>query len=343
MIKNSTKAAITMKLGHVSICLLTSLLLSSVDIFAQPEAITIDILTTFDYPASGNSTQPQKISDRGDIAGLFVDSSGGTRGFVRYKNGTFSAPIIEPSDTANYTTARDVNDSRLICGEFGTSADGTYHGYFLSGATFTQYDVTGATSTFLLGINDAGDFSGAFDIGSDPRQGFVDIGGSVLAFSVPDALSTIPYAINNSDQTAGRYTDTGLAQHGFFRDADGNLTFPIDPPGSTLTTLFGINDSERMVGRFVDGSGITHAFLFQMPNKFFVYDFPGATFTSFNGINSAGIICGRYEDSSGIGHGIVARVRRGPGAESTQVRIPASPARPINPASSAARGAPPPS
>ena len=149
--------------------------------------------------------------------------------------------------------------------------------------------------------------------------------------------------LNNVDQIAGRYTYSGLIDHGFFRDADGTLTFPIDPPGSTGTFPIGINDRKLMVGRFDDGSGITHAFVFQMPDKFLVYDFPGATLTSFNGINSAGVICGRYEDSSGIGHGIIARVRRGYGAKPAQAQTPASPARAINPSSSAARGAPPPS
>jgi hypothetical protein len=53
---------------------------------------SIEVITTFDYPGAGNNTLPQKINERGDIVGVFIDSSGVTRGFVRFSNGTFSDP-----------------------------------------------------------------------------------------------------------------------------------------------------------------------------------------------------------------------------------------------------------
>ena len=288
--------------------------------FAQQQSarLSIEILTTFDYPGEGNSTRPQKINDAGDIAGDFTDSSGVTRGFVRFRDGSFSAPIVEPDGDGSVTQARGINNLGVVCGYF---LNGNAHSFFLSGATFTQFDVAGAFNTYLHAINEAGDFAGVFDTIAQSGQGYVSIGGSIVAFTIPGALVTSAFGINNSDQTAGEYTDSTSILHGFFRDADGTLTFPIDPPGATATILFGINDSHRMVGRFADGSGVTHALLFQLPNKFLVYDFPGETFTSFNGINRQGVICGRYEDSSGIGHGIIARVKRGAaGATGTATR-----------------------
>ena len=110
----------------------------------------------------------------------------------------------------------------------------------------------------------------------------------------------------------GYYIDAAGILHGYFRDTDGALHFPIDPSGSTATILFGLNNRNWVVGRYGDSSGATHGLFFVPPNNFFTYDFPGSTFTSLNGINSQGIICGRYVDASGIAHGFLARVRGTP-------------------------------
>src|SRR4026207_297919 len=63
---------------------------------------SIEVITTFDYPGAGNNTLPQKINERGDSAGVFIDSSGVTSGFVRFSNGSFSAPIVDPNDTVGF-------------------------------------------------------------------------------------------------------------------------------------------------------------------------------------------------------------------------------------------------
>src|SRR5713101_5324781 len=169
--------------------------------FAQQAANSgsIEVITTFDYPGTGNSTLPQKINERGDIVGIFLDSLGVSRGFVRFSNGSFSAPIVDPNDTVGFTEGRGINNPGTVCGDFA-SPDGNTHGFFLSGGTFTEYDVPGAVSTDVLGINDPGDFAGDFDDGSGISQGYVNIGGTITSFSVPGALSTIAYEINNSKQ-----------------------------------------------------------------------------------------------------------------------------------------------
>ena len=73
--------------------------------FAQqaPNSGSIEVITTFDYPGTGNSTLPQKINERGDIVGEFIDSNGVARGFIRFKDGSFSAPIVDPNDTVGFT------------------------------------------------------------------------------------------------------------------------------------------------------------------------------------------------------------------------------------------------
>ncbi len=314
--------------------------------FAQQAATSgsIEVITTFDYPGTGNLTLPQKINERGDIVGEFIDSTGVVRGFVRFSDGSFSDPIVDPNDTVGFTEGRGINNSRTVAGDYAIS-DGTIHSFFLSGGTFTEYDVPGAVQTNLLSINDAGDFTGGFDPdGSGVFQAFVSVAGTLTPFSVPDAASTFAYEINNSKHlVVGYFIDGSGILHGYYRDANGALQFPIDPSGSVATVLFGLNDRNWVVGRYADSSGVTHGLFFLPPNNFFTFDYPGSTFTSLNGINDQGFICGRYVDSTGIAHGFIARVTGTPPTEQagklvTPLNSP-SLATPLNQSSSAWGGA----
>ena len=207
---------------------------------------------------------PQKINERGDVVGEFIDSSGVARGFVRFSDGSFSDPIVDPNDTVGFTEGRGINNSRTIAGDY-TISEGTLHSFFLSGGTFTEYDVPSAIQTNLLSINDAGDFTGGFDPdGSGIFQAFVSVGGTLTSFSVPGAArGTFAYEITNSGQlVVGYFIDSSGILHGYYRDANGALHFPIDPPGSTATVLFGLNDRNWVVGRYGDSSGATHGLFF---------------------------------------------------------------------------------
>ena len=335
-----------MKPKHIFISILAVLFVFPLmGTFAQQAANSgsIEVIVTFDYPGAGNSTLPQKINERGDVVGVFVDSNGVTRAFVRFSDGSFSDPIVDPNDTVGFTEGRGINNSGIVCGDYASS-DGTNHGFFLSGGTFTEYDVPGAVSNTVLSINDAGDFTGSLSYGSGIFQGYVSVGGTITPFSVPGAPLTLAYAINNSNQlVVGYYIDSSGIVHGYFRDANGALHFPIDPSGSTATILFGDNNRNWVVGRYADSSGMTHGLFFVPPNKFFTFDYPGSTFTSLNGINAQGIICGRYNDASGIAHGFLARVRGTPPTKEagTEMKAYASPslATPLNPSPSAWGGA----
>jgi hypothetical protein len=241
-----------------------------------------------------------------------------------------------------FTEGRGINNSRTVVGDYATS-DGNLHGFFLSGGTFTGYDVPGAVFTAVLSINNPGDFTGTFSNDGVTQAAFVNIGGTLTSFSVPGAAGTFAYEINNSEEfTVGYYID-GVILHGYYRDSSGTLHFPIDPTGSVATILFGDNNRNWVVGRYADASGVTHGLFFVPPNFFFTFDFPGSTFTSLNGINDQGFICGRYV-SSGIAHGFLARVTGTPPTKAAGPEMkPNSPSlvAPLNPSPAAWGGAMP--
>src|SRR5712671_567213 len=94
---NSTKEEISiMKPKQIIIGILAVLFVFPLmGTFAQQAASSgsIEVITTFDYPGTGIvTTSPQKINERGDIVGGFIDSNGVVRGFVRFSDGSFSAP-----------------------------------------------------------------------------------------------------------------------------------------------------------------------------------------------------------------------------------------------------------
>ncbi|MGH8094359.1 MAG: hypothetical protein ACREIF_12945 [Chthoniobacterales bacterium] len=303
--------------------------------FAQTAPITFVVLATFDYPGTGNLTRPQKINAGGEIAGEFVDSSGATRGFIRYADGTFSAPIIDPNDTVGFTEGRGINDAGTVCGDYSDGA--AFHGFFLTGSTYTQYDVPGALSTLVLGLNNAGDFVGNITASDGSSPAFISLGGNVTTFSAPGATFTAAYQLNSSGQAVGYYVDSSSISHGFARNQAGAIRYPLDPPGTTGTIVFGFNDQDAIVGRYSDSAGATHG-LYIVSNHYVTYDYPGSSFTSLNGINDQGLICGRYIDSSGIEHGILLQVRHSradqPGVESKTLNPPVV-AKPVGPVPSA--------
>src|SRR5262249_26659624 len=222
---------------------------------------SIEVITIFDYPGAGNNTLPQKINERGDIVGEFIDSSGVVRGFVRFSDGSFSAPIVDPNDTVGFTEGRGINNSRTVVGDYAAS-DGNLHGFFLSGGTFTGFDIPGAAFTAVLSINNPGDFTGTFifpPVATSIQQAFVSVGGTLTLFSVPAAVATLAYDNNDSKRlVVGYYVDASGVLHGQYRDSDGTLHFPIDPTGSVATILFGDNNRNWVVGRYADASGVTH-------------------------------------------------------------------------------------
>jgi hypothetical protein len=290
---------------------------------AQEPAFSIQLVSTFDYPGTGNQTRPQKISDRDDIAGIYVDTAVVSRGFVMFSNGNFSPPLVDPNDTGNSTEGRGINNSRLVCGDYLDAASGTFHGFFFSHNTYHNYEVPDSTTTIVLGLNNVGDFCGSATPTGGIQEAFLSIGGTVTEFAVPNATATLAYQLNATNQSCGYYIDSsGVTTHGFWRDSDGTINAPIDPVGSTGTILFGNNDTNLMVGRYVDAAGATHGILFAPPDQFVIFDFPGATFTSLNGINRRGQVVGRFIDpATGIAHGILCRVMRG----GTGVPLPLAP------------------
>lgn len=263
------------------------------------QEVAFEILASFDYPGALN-TSPTGINENGDIVGSFLNTAFQTQSFIRFADGTFSDPIVHPAAQSTYLS--DINNTGTMCGSY--LANGAYHGFFLSGSTFTNFDLD-APNTLLRGVNDAGNFSG-----NTIDQGFVSIDGTITMFAIPRVTIMDAYGINNLNQVVGGEVHGPQIEYSFRRDPDGNIVWPIRAKGFANTGMFGMDDKGRMVGFVTSLNGPTQAvFLQRLPHRFAFFAYPGAIFTEFTDISNNGQICGIYYSPDGKQHGFIVLIR----------------------------------
>ena len=220
----------------------------------------------------------------------------------------------------------------------------------LAGSVFGQngkivlFDIPNAFSLSTAGINAFGTIVGQYVVRQDlPNyrggiRGFIrGAGGTITTVEVPDSVWTFAYAINSSGTMAGVYlTRSGGINHGYMRDAKGNLTlfepytwvadindlgevtgwtgFPpfaqsqgfvrdaggnvtfFNSPGSSSTAPSAINVHGTITGSYSNSSG-WHGFVRERSGAITTFDVPGSTSTAPNGINAGGTIFGSYYEA----------------------------------------------
>lgn len=294
-----------MKTRSFFLCTLASFFVcAATQISAQAALPTIDFITSYTIPDSTFDTYGLGINDDGTIVGLSRSNfRSQEQGFVRLRNGDYSV-VMNPNEGIPFTVTTAINNSGVIAGYYDTG-NHTINGFFLSGDTYTDFTVPDTCETYIFAINDAGDFAGQVRGGCNGSfRAFVSIGGNVTIFTVAGADDSGAAGMNNLGQVVGSYD-----QHGFLRNADGTLIFPIDYPGAVFTGLSGINDKGWMVGTYEDTEGTFHGLFMPSLTEFVVYDYEHGN--EFSGINNRGYICGDYFD--GENHGFLVRVRRSSG------------------------------
>jgi hypothetical protein len=297
-IEGKITSRISMKPRQQSVLLLAACVLFFGRQMLGAQEVTFEILVSFDYPGA-QDTFAGGINDRGDVVGSFVNESNETQSFVRFADGTFSDPIVHPNGVSTYLS--DINNTGTMCGSY-TRANSTFHGFFLSGSTFTNFDLPGP-NTLVRGVNDAGDFCG-----TTIEKAFVSIDGTISTFAIPRQAITTAAGINNLNQVVGRgaWLQT---EYSFRRDADGTMNWPIRAPGSANTGMFGLDDKGRMVGYVTHPGSNTQGVFLRPSRRFAFYAYPGSIFTEFTDINNQGHICGVYESPDLKEHGFIVRVR----------------------------------
>jgi hypothetical protein len=292
-----------------------------------------DNIITFDAPGAGQDagqgTSPQGINDEGEIMGYYKDSASVLQGFVRHRDGTFTAfdaPGASKKATLG-TFPQSINKNGEIAGYYFTDPNGVRHGFVRhKDGSVAKFDPPGSVGTVARSISDMGEFTGNY-VSYDVAHGFIGHKNKMpTTFDPPGSDNTAPQSINAHGDIAGYYADTANSLRGFVRHADGTYT-KFDVPGATPSSGKGtlpmsINSDGEIVGYYHTGanSGI-HGFVRHKNGSFIKFDPPGsitdsATHLDEEGyilrpataalsINEGGEIAGYFGDTAGVVHGFV--------------------------------------
>ena len=153
-----------------------------------------------------------------------------------------------------FTEASGINDAGQIVGRFFSATGSQSQAFVKDGATFTTFDVPGATGgTQASGINDAGQIVGRFGSATG-GHGFIKDGATFTTIDVPPAQAQAS-GINDTGQIVGSFVVVSFgSNHGFVKD--GATFTTIDVPAATQgTEALGINDAGQIVGFYGDIGG----------------------------------------------------------------------------------------
>ena len=173
------------------------------------------------FPVGCQAGELSGVNDHQVAVGSCVDGQSGHRDSYQYsisqnKLGSREAVAGGPS-----VTATAINNYNSIAGYF-TDAKRVTHGFVIfRGKWQATLDVPHATLTKALGINDAGEVVGFYQLGSGTRT----------------------------------------TTHGFLWTRQGRFSTVDYPHGIGRTTISGINNAGELVGYYTDGAGHTYGLL----------------------------------------------------------------------------------
>jgi hypothetical protein len=167
--------------------------------------------TAINFPKS-NGTQALGINDKGEVVGLYLDSTNVQHGFM--KKGAKYTSIDVTGGTSS--EAWGINNSGQIA-VFAIGSTG-YESFIYNGKTFKQISDpnAGTSGTIIRDVNNKGDATGAYFDSSGFEVGFLLHAGKYYDLKDPNANNnTRPDGLNDKRVIVGRYTPTSGANVGF--------------------------------------------------------------------------------------------------------------------------------
>jgi hypothetical protein len=168
--------------------------------------------TAINFPKS-TGTQATGINDKGEVVGLYLDSSAVQHGFS--KIGKKYKTIDVSGDTS--TAAYGVNNAGQVC-VYAFNSAGGYDSFLYNGKTFKKIadPNAGTAGTVCHAPNNKGDIAGTYFDASGFAVGFLYHGGKYFDLKDPKASnSTRNDGINDKLEMVGRYTPTAGGNFGY--------------------------------------------------------------------------------------------------------------------------------
>jgi probable HAF family extracellular repeat protein len=181
-------------------------------------------------------TIPTAVNSSGTVVGTYQTSAGAVLAFV-YSGGTFNAFAVPGAAETNPVA---ITDSGEIIGYYDDSAGDTFGFTYSSANGFSTFTSSSGLATDVTGADNAGDIIGYDGV---TAQGFVDVGGTISALSIPGAVFVDPLAILNADTVVGDFETAKGVTEGFI------ATSATSVPEPATFVLFGAPAIGMIVGR----------------------------------------------------------------------------------------------
>jgi len=185
------------------------------------------VFTLFDAPGSAGSTfgsAAYGINDAGQISGAFSDVADTNFAFLD-DGGTFVT--LEPPGSS-FTDGGGIDESGAVVGYYFDAT--RFRGFRYAAGAYTALDAPGANvDTFLLGLNDRGDFVGSFNDALGVSHAFIENADVWRTIDIPGAVDSPEIDdINNHGTIVGLFVGADRRIHGFL-----GLQVP-EPPSMAL-------------------------------------------------------------------------------------------------------------
>ena len=231
--------------------------------------------------------------------------------------------LNNPGDPA-FNQLLGINNNEIIVGYFGDGTAIVNNGYVLVPNThYSVENVTGtplaghtAKQTQAIGINDieVPYIVGFWQDQNGLQFGFEDVHDTIKTILDPNATfagNQNLLGVNDSDEAAGFWTDSGGHEHGFVvNNAARPRVFTEIPPalfaGAVATQASGINNNHIVCGFWVDGTGNDHGFFGPLggPYQTFNVTIDGVVAKSTQALGcSKNFIVGSFVGAGGNTHG----------------------------------------
>lgn len=214
-------------------------------------------------PSGSTYTTADGINNNGEIAGTWVDSSDGVHGFV-YQAGTYTSFNV-PGATSIYGVL--INNNGEVAGYYYDSNNYS-HGFVRdpSGTVTTIDAPAGYTDLLIFGLNDNGQVTGWYGVGSGSsfvNYGFIWQAGSFTTFDGSPTLAlTFPQSINLAGTVVGYSCNNGICD-GFVRNPLGAIS-SLSVSGAYSTEPSEVNAGGTIAGIWVDSPSayyLRHGFI----------------------------------------------------------------------------------
>jgi hypothetical protein len=168
--------------------------------------------TSIDFPKS-NGTQAIGINDKGDVVGLYLDSSNTQHGYSKIGSKYTSFDVSGAEDAEGW----DINDKGEMA-VFAISTAGGSVSYIYNGKKFTQIKDPneGSDGTIIRSIDNNGDIAGTYFNSSGDEIGFLLYKGTYYDVADPKADNdTRADGLNDKLEIVGRYENSADDTIGF--------------------------------------------------------------------------------------------------------------------------------